>query len=101
MLAWVLNMPLLLPGDSAFTWRHAVKYLIIKPFNLLNIIPLTRIKDVYYQPDNELLIKKPPRTKVAHFQNNNFKHKMKNRLSMKLCQKNIFWKHLMKPNNCD
>ena len=58
MLAWVLNK--LLPRDSSNLSNIllAAKYLIIKPFNLLNIIPLARIKDVYYQSVNKLLINK-------------------------------------------
>ena len=47
---------------------------------------------------NELLIKEQPRTEVAHFRNNNFKLKMKNRLSIIRCVKK---KPNMKANNHD
>ena len=61
MLSWVLNTPLFLKTLQTFYFftvfyiirllkslisftKHAIKYLIIKPFDLLNTIPLTRTK---------------------------------------------------------
>ena len=37
----------------------------------------------------------------ALVRNNNFRHKVKKELSIKLRQKNLFWKHPMKQNNHD
>ena len=57
MLAWVLNTSLLLFEDSLFAillyetpeicyfyFKHAIKHLIIKPFDLLNTVPFSRTK---------------------------------------------------------
>ena len=61
MFTWVLNTPLLFEKTlqtfyflkvfyiiwyftSFYSFKHAIKHLIIKPLDLLNTIPLTRIK---------------------------------------------------------
>ena len=61
MFTWVLNTPLLFEKTlqtfyflkvfyiiwyftSFYSFKHAIKRLIIKPLDLLNTIPLTRIK---------------------------------------------------------
>ena len=83
MLAWVLNTHLLLPEDSSkilflfkvlyiirllkFTAFNSsnmllVKYLIIKPFDLLNNIPMTRTETLL----NNMLMRKINEKQLSH-----------------------------------
>ena len=81
MLAWVLNTPLLFEDFLNVLFRilhyktfeicyffkvlyikHAIKRLIIKPFDLLNTIPLARTKTLVNNLLMNVLMKEQPKT---------------------------------------
>ena len=79
--------------------KHAVKHLIVKPFDLLNTISLIKTKTLV----NHLLMdKSESKSNTEHLQYRNFKHKMER---LQISQKRLYEKYyvhwqILRIRNC-